>query len=222
MRLLQWSALCLAFTALLGASAVSIYRFKLKLSAEDVVRASYDFSLRRRPPTVQELRERFGRVLRQPDPCTSDGCGYDVLLSNLSLAELHLVPYTALRSSFWAKNGVVVSNSLELWMTTRNARWALSYVLVKYCDQCDSFTINPWEDSSPLPVTGSVEIGSMSSAVEKRTALALNTDCLTSWRGCSNIAELMPKIWRVTPLRTIGCRIRNRAGDVEKTPDEHR
>ncbi len=180
MKLRRWSVLCLAFTALLGAIAVSIYRFQLRRSAEDVVRASYGLSLQRRPPTVQELRERFGRALQQPNPCTADGCGYDIVLSNLSLAELHLLPYTALTSSFWAKNGVVESNSLELWMSTPNGAWALSSVLVKYCDQCNSFTINPWEDSSPLGMTGSVEIGSMSSAVEKRTALAFNTYCLTS------------------------------------------
>lgn len=205
--------LCLAFMALLGACAVSIYRFKLRRSAEDVVRASYDLSLQRRPPTVPELRERFGRTLRQPNPCTSEGCEYDIVLSNLWLAELHLLPYTALRSSYWTKNGVVKSNSLDLWMMTPKGTWALSYVLVKYCDQCNSFTINPWEDSSLLGTTGSVEIGSMSPAVEKRTALGFNTECLTSWRGCTNIAEQMPKIWYVTSRRTIGCRIRNREGD---------
>jgi hypothetical protein len=222
MKLLRWSVLCLAFTALLGASAVSIYRFRLKRSAEDLVRASYGFSLQRRPPTVQELRERFGRALRQPNPCTSDGCGYDVLLSNLALAELHLVPYTYLRSSFWAKNGVVESDSLELWMITQNGTWALpegswagTDVLIKYCDQCNSFIIYPSEERPPLHGKGSVEIGSMSTADEKRTALAFNTDCLTSWRGCTNVAELMPKIWSVTPRRTIACRIPNRDGNVE-------
>jgi hypothetical protein len=220
MKLIRWSVLCVVIAALLGASAVSIYRFKLKRSAEDVVRVSYGLSLQRQPPTVQELRERFGRALRQPDPCTPDGCGYDVFLSNLSLAEVHLLPYTALRSSFWAKNGVVESNSLELWTTTRKGSWALSYVLVKYCDQCNSFMINPWEDSSPLGTTGSVEIGSVSTAGEKRTALAFNTECLTSWRGCTNIAELMPNIWWVTPARTIGCRIRNRGGDVERARNQ--
>jgi hypothetical protein len=51
---------------------------------------------------------------------------------------------------------------LELWMITGNGTMRLSYVLVKYCDQCNSLTIHPWEDSSPLRVTGSVEIGSVS------------------------------------------------------------
>jgi hypothetical protein len=217
MKLIRWLVLCLVVTAFLGTCAVSIYRFKLKRGAEDVVRASYGFTLQKRPPTVQELRKRFGRALRQPNPCTPDGCGYDILISNLSLAEFHLLPYTTLTSSFWAKNGVVESNSLQLWMMTRKGTWALSWVLIKYCDRCDSFTINPWEVSSPLGTTGSVEIGSMSTATEKRTALALNTDCLTNWRGCTNIAEQMPKIWCVTQRGTIGCRIRNREGDVERT-----
>jgi hypothetical protein len=206
MKLIWWSALCVLVAALFGASGVGMYRLKLERSAADVVHASYGFSLQHQPPTVQELRERFGPALRQPDPCTSDGCGYDVLLSNLPLAEVHLLPYTALRSSFWAKNGVVESNSVELWTVTRKGTWALSYVLVKYCSQCNSFTINPWEVSAPLGTSGSVEIGSQSTAGEKRTALGFNTECLTSFRGCTNIAELMPMVWWVTPARTIGCR----------------
>jgi hypothetical protein len=208
MKLLRWAVLCLVFIALLVASAVTIYRFRLKRSAEELVRASYGFLLQRRPPTVQELRERFGRALRQPNPCTSDGCGYDVLLSNLALAELHLVPYTYLRSSFWAKNGVVESNNLELWMITPRGTWALpegswagADVLIKYCDQCNSFSIYLPEDSPALQRKGSVEIGSMSTSVEKLNTLAFNTNCLTSWRGCTNIADLMPNLWRVTPRR---------------------
>ena len=209
MKLLRWTVLCLVFIALLGASAVTIYRLRLRRSAEELVRASYGFLLQRRPPTVQELRERFGRALRQPNPCTSDGCGYDVLLSNLALAELHLVPYTYLRSSFWAKNGVVESNSLELWMITQRGTWTLPQgswagadILIKYCDQCNSFMIYPSEDSPALQRKGSVEIGSMSTMVENLDALAFNTDCLTSWRGCTNIADLMPKLRSATPRRS--------------------
>ena len=70
-----------------------------------------------------------------------------------------------------------------------------------------------------MGVTGSVEIGSVSTPSEKRSALALNTDCLTNWRGCTNIAELMPTVWWVTPARTVGCRIRNREGDVGRGLD---
>jgi hypothetical protein len=55
----------------------------------------------------------------------------------------------------------------------------------------------------------------MLSGREKGTALALNAECLISWSGCANIAELMPAIWWVTPARTIGCRLRNRGGDIE-------
>lgn len=218
MKLLRWSVFCLVFIALLGASAVTIYRLRLRSSAEELVRASYGLLLQRRPPTVHDLRERFGRALRQPNPCTSDGCGYDVLLSNLALAEFHLVPYTYLRSSFWAKNGVVESNSLELWMITQRGTWTLPQgswagadVLIKYCDQCNSFMIYPSEGSPALQRKGSVEIGSMSTMVGKLDALAFNTDCLTSWRGCTNMADIMPNLRSATPRR----RNTYREGDFE-------
>jgi len=201
---------------LLVVAGVGVWRFKLKRDAEYVLRASSDFSLQPHPPTVQQLRERFGRALRQTDPCAVDGCQFELFLSNSTLATIRLLPYTVVRSTFWVNNsGVVQSNSLQIWTVIENGSMRLSYILVKYCVRCDSFIVNPYGDSSALGVTGSVEIGSAAPRDEKLTAIALNTDCLTRWHGCVSVADLMPRIWEETPTRTIRCRLANHDGFVD-------
>jgi len=196
------------------ASAISLYR--IKRNADRVVRIAYELSLNSRPPTIQEIRQRFGSALRQNDPCAPEGCDYDLFVSNRVLAATGLIPYATLRSSFWVKNGVLDASGLEFWSPSG----AFYYLIVHYCEHCDSFEINPWRASSPLG-TGSVEIGYVASAANKRKAIALDTGCLTRLRGCSNIAELVPELWRQTSATTISCRIPNHAGTVDTTPNGH-
>jgi hypothetical protein len=64
--------------ALLFVGAVGIYPQRLKRSADRVVRASYELAKRQTPPTLDEIRQRLGPELKQPDPCTPFGCGYEV------------------------------------------------------------------------------------------------------------------------------------------------
>lgn len=193
---------------LLPVCAASIYLYWLKRSADNVVRVSYELAQQQQPPTLDEIRQRFGPKLKQPDPCTPFGCGYEVMLSNRVVAELHLAPYTALRSLFWVKDGVVESNSIVFW--TAGGQGRVVNVLTKYCDQCDSFVVNPCEDLIESVASGYVEIGYRSAAENKRTALTLGTACLATLRGCGAIPELLPTVWQRMPDGTIQCHIPNK------------
>ena len=199
---------------LLAVCASGIYLYRVKRNADSVVRIAYELTLKERPPTIQELRQRFGRALRQNDPCAPDGCNYDLFVSNRGLAAIGLIPYATLRSSFWVKNGVLDTSGLEFW----SPGGAFYYIIIHYCQHCDSFEINPWEASSPLG-TGSVEIGYTASAANKHKVIAMDTGCLTRLRGCSNIAELVPDLWRQTSATTTSCRIPNHEGTVDTTPN---
>ena len=217
MRPVQRLAVFATVLAILSVAAIYIYSYRLRRCADDIVRSAYELSQKRQSPTVEEVRQRFGSALEQPSPCTAGGCGYQVLLSNRVLAALRLTPYSVLRSSFWARDGVIESSLIEFWTHSQD-RWVLFYVQVKYCQHCDSFVVVPWNDTRP-PVTGSVEIGSASTTEMKRVALALNTQCLTRLGGCATIADVSPNIWQRTSSGIIRCRIPNHEGDVEKTVD---
>jgi hypothetical protein len=210
MRIIHRVVLFAALIALLAVCALGIYSRELKQRADYVVRTSYELSQRDNPPTVEEVRQRFRSNLNQPNPCTSDGCGYDFVISNRVLAALHLVPYTALRSEFWAKNEVMQSNDLVLW--------GPSYVVdIQVSKKCSLFLVVPGDDSSHAVVSGSIGVDSGATTGTKRTALGINTGCLTKLQGCSSIAEALPTVWEQTPERTLHCRIPNRDGIFETT-----
>ena len=220
MKLIRRSAAVVVGLALAAVCTIGTYSYELKRHADEVVRIAYELSQQGKPPTTQQLQQRFGTALRQPDPCIENGCGYELLLSNRILATLHLAPYTVLRAHFWATNGVVDENSLEFWTVPSQRAIVLSYVEVKYCDRCNFFRINPSSDSSPLCTTGSIEIGNASPASNKRIALTLDTGCLTAWRRCASAAELFPKVWQRTSARTIRCRLPNHDGVVDDASDQ--
>jgi hypothetical protein len=213
MKLIQGLPVSAVALALVAVCVFGVYSYQLKRNADEAVRVSYDLS-QKEQPTVQELRQRLGSALEQPDPCTTYGCGYQILLSNRVLANFHLVPYTVLRSYFWTRNGVIEENSLEFWTIGSEGSMVLSYIDLKYCERCDYFTLNPWSDTAWLRTTGSIDIGNASTAANKRVALALDTGCVTRLRGCTNIAELFPNVWYENSARAISCRIPNHEGVI--------
>jgi hypothetical protein len=216
MTFLRRSAVFGIVLTLLALCASGIYLYRVKRNADRVVRIAYELTLSGRPPTIQALRQRFGSALRQNDPCAPDGCDYDLFVSNRLLAAIGLIPYATLRSSFWVRNGVVEASGLEFW-----SRGGTSYyIIVHYCEHCDSFEISPSTDSSPLDTTGAVWIGYAVSAENKRKVIALDTGCLARLRGC-NLPELVPELWRQTSATTISCRIPNYEGAVATTPNRH-
>ncbi len=218
---IRWSARLAVLVALLAVCAGGLYLYRVRRNADEVVRIAYDLSLSGRPPTIQDLRQRLGSALRQPDPCAPDGCGYDVLVSNRALAEMGLLPYSALRSYFWVTNGVVRVNSLEFFSLSNRGTGFLATVTVNYCESCGSFEISPWEGSNYLHATGSVEVGYAASTGNKRKAMALDTGCLVRLGGCSNIADLFPGLWWETPDGKIRCRLPSNAGVVDMMPHQH-
>lgn len=205
MRIVQRLAVVGIVLALVFLGAVVIYSNRLLRSAEKVVRVSYELSQREHPPTVDDIRQQFGTQLKQPAACTGSGCGYEVTLSNRVLAETHLAPYTALRSSFWARGDVLDENVLELWTVSSRGRMIVAYVDAKYCKGCKDFDVTPCLGPMASVASGSVRVGSDSELTDKRTAFAFNTGCLSSLRGCASIAELLPTIWQRTAAGTVQC-----------------
>jgi hypothetical protein len=61
--------------------AVVAYSRWLKRNTDKVVRASYEFSQLESPPTIEDLRNRFGTELKQSAACSTSGCGYEVVES---------------------------------------------------------------------------------------------------------------------------------------------
>ena len=184
--------------------------------AETMVRTAYELSDQKQIRVLADLRNRFGKRLKQFDGCPPSECAYTVVLSNRVLAALHIVPYTEMKSYFSVRDGVVLGNMVDYTTTINNRYNVVSHVQIDFCKGCQTFAIHPWDQSSPLDTNGLVEIGSEASAQNRRTVLSLNTRCLTKVGGCDSIADLLPTVWQQTASKRIACKIRNDQGFIEK------
>jgi len=203
----------LAAVLVLGGIGFGLYVHVLSSRAESMVRIAYELSEQAQPPTLGELRERYGDQLRI-NGCAGADCAYTVTLSNRFLAALQLVPYTELQSHFWLRDGVLSGHMLD-YRIVGHRYSVVTHVQTDFCDTCRAFAIDPWTGSSPSTTNGLVEIGIKTPASSRRTVLSLNTRCLTR-RGCVSVADLLPAVWTKTADARIACRIPTDKGWVER------
>ena len=209
-------AIALAIVGAVALGSLLLFVHLLNKKADIIVRTAYELSDQKQTPTLADIRERFGKRLRQVDGCPPTQCVYTVVLSNRVLAALHFVPYTEMKSYFWVRDGVLLGTMVD-YTTTVNHRYnVVSHVQIDFCNWCQMVAIHPWDQSSPLDTNGLIEIGSESSAQNRRTALSLNISCLTRVRGCDSVADLLPTVWRQTANKRIACKLENDKGFVEK------
>ena len=187
---------------------------RLRSRAESIIHNAYELSEQSQPPTLGQLRDRYGDRLRL-DGCADLACGYTVALSNRFLASLHLVPYTELQSHFWLRNGVLSENMLDYSTLVGHRYTVVAHVQTDFCESCRAFAIDPWTGSSPPNSNGMVEIGIKTVASSRRAVFALNTNCLTQG-GCVSVADLLPTVWAKTADEKIACRIPTDKGWVQR------
>jgi hypothetical protein len=136
-----------------GLCFIGAYSFELQHRANRLVRICYEFSERGKPPSLEEIRTAFGSDLQQLGPCSHDGCGYEVNVSNGLLHTLRIAPYTNLRTQFWEEKGGMQSNNVYFYSVPHG----MVDLLVKYCRACDPPNMYPYESAS-ASFTGYVEI----------------------------------------------------------------
>lgn len=190
-----------------GLCFLGAYSLELQRRANRLVRISYEFSERGSPPSLDEIGKAFGSDLQQLGPCSNDGCGYEVNVSNGLLHAFHLVPYTNLRTQFWEQKGIMQSNSVYFY-TTPHANLS---VLVKYCTACDPPNVYPYKNAS-TSFTSYAEIDLSAPDIARRKVFGINTTCLTKWGGCDSPAQLLPTVWQKAGQNTVRCIIPNREG----------
>jgi hypothetical protein len=201
-RLIVAAVCCL----IVGLCFLGTYSLELQHRANRLVWICHQFSQRGKPPSLKEVREAFGSDLQQLGPCSHDGCGYEVNVSNGLLHTLHITPYTNLRTQFWEEKGIMQSNSVYFYSIPHGS----VDLLVKYCRDCDSPNMYPYENAS-TSFTGYVEIDLSAPEIARRKAFGINTACLTRWGGCDSTAQMLPTIWQRAGQNTVRCIIPNHA-----------
>ncbi len=133
MRKVRFAIIAAVCSLIAGLCVICAYSLELEYRANRLVRVSYEFSERGKPPSLEEIRNVFGSDLQQLGPCSNDGCGFEVNVSNGLLPAFHLMPYTNLRTQFWEEKGIMQSNSVYFYSMPHG----MVHILVKYCRACD-------------------------------------------------------------------------------------
>ena len=79
---------------------------------------------------------------------------------------------------------------------------------------CTDFAINPHGRGVRPAWNGHISIGELASENQKRAAWALSFDCFVVYKGCRDISELDPLIWKRTSLDTVSSRLRSTADSI--------
>lgn len=79
---------------------------------------------------------------------------------------------------------------------------------------CTDFAINPHGRDVQPTWNGDIFIGQLASDDQKRAAWAFNFDCLVAYKGCRDISELNPVVWKLTSRHTVSSRLRSTADSI--------
>lgn len=204
-----------AICACVVVSFIPAYSFVLRKNAESLVRNVSTVSrLLGEKTTVGIVQAIYkGELTRMPN-CTPAFCEYEVVESNRVLAALHWSPYSELRSEIWLRDGILSAVILHFTSNANPHHTIVSHVYVQEGKGLE-FDLDPWEKSSPADANGIVGVSPESLQAHEQAVLGFDTKCLTSRRGCTSIAELLPTIWEQTKDGWIRCRVVNHKGFVE-------
>jgi hypothetical protein len=71
------------------------------------------------------------------------------------------------------------------------------------------FDLNPHGRDVPQTWNGMVQIGQFAKEEQRRAAWAFTTDCFVAARGCRDISELLPAVWKRTSPGRVSSRMRS-------------
>jgi len=162
------------------------------------------------------LKKKYGKRMRPVQGWPADIRSYKVSVSNHPLLTFFRVPYTELNARFDLRGKSVALVMVDYRSAQSNRDSPVVHVQTDFCvDHCgnyDFFAVHPWKQSStPERWNGVVEMGFDTAPELRQAALALDPNCLTRIRGCTDIAQLLPLVWRPSDTG-VQCVIANHEG----------
>jgi hypothetical protein len=214
MSRLRWTVLA-AICIAVAASFIPAYSWFVRMRAESLIRdVSNLYQHPVKATTIGAVQAVFHGKLKQGKFCSPKYCEYEVVASNRRLATLHWAPYAELRIRIEFENGIMYGTFLDFSSSANQHHSIVSHVYIQEAKGPD-FNLDPWEESSPIDTNGIVGVSPDSLRAHEQTVLGFDLTCLTSHRGCTTIAELLPMVWERAKDSSIRCLITNHKGLIE-------
>jgi hypothetical protein len=148
--------------------------------------------------------------------CRSDLCQYEFLFTNGTISRFHVLPRAEITVYVTLNRGSLENVIVTYTSAVFKADSPIVWVQEDFCaisdpTHCDYFYLNPHGRDVPQTWNGDIGLGQMATQEQKRAAWAFNPDCFTALRGCKDITELLPGIWKLTSPRAVSSRMRSMA-----------
>jgi hypothetical protein len=155
------------------------------------------------------LQREFGKRLESN--CGGADCYYELLISNWRLSRTGLFPCCEIRASLASRNGSLSYFAVEF----RQQSWGGSrpdfHVQEEFSREPRfSFFLNPHGKSEEF-WNGDVDFNQSASEEERKAALGFNLNCFIYLKGCRDLSEMAPRIWKVTANGTMYSRMPSKA-----------
>ena len=151
--------------------------------------------------------------------CESDLCQYQLLLTNGALSRLHLVPEAEIRAYVTLRHSALAFIRVDYTSSVFKANSPIVGIQEDFCKvrgipPCDYFYLNPHGLNVAETWNGDVTFGQMATTVQKQASWAMNSNCFVALKGCKNISELLPRIWKLTSPGAVSSRMRSMADSI--------
>ena len=151
--------------------------------------------------------------------CERNFCQYQFLFTNGVISKLPIAPKAEIRMYISIYAGSLSDVSVEYTSAIFSANSPIVSVQEDFCGNrtdisCAHFGINPHGRDIGQTWNGDVDFGQKATREQKRAAWALNLNCLAAFRGCKDISQLLPTIWKVTGPGTVSSRLRSTADSI--------
>lgn len=151
--------------------------------------------------------------------CERNFCQYQFLFTNGVVSKLRIAPKAEIRMYISIDAGSLSDVDVEYTSAIISANSPIVSVQEDFCGnrtdiRCEHFDINPHGRDIGQRWNGDVEFGRKATREQKRAAWALNLNCFAAIRGCKDISELLPTVWKVTGPGTVSSRLRSTADSI--------
>jgi len=153
------------------------------------------------------------------EQCEGNTCESQFLVSNWFLSRLHLAPRMEFRVWMMIDRGNADFFGVEYTSFTSKENSPVVHVQEDFCRgrtdiSCNHFAVNPHGRNVGPAWNGIVEFGQLATKEQKEAVRKLNLSCLVSLHGCSDIAVLLPTIWKRTGPNAVSSCFRSSADSL--------
>jgi hypothetical protein len=151
--------------------------------------------------------------------CVRDYCADRFLFSNRILSTFYLAPRSEIEVTFeWVAGPLrdVHITYTSAVFTENSPVVAISEMFCagRFPSMCDYFALNPHGRNVSQTWNGDVSFSQRVAPEIRKAGWGLNPACFTALKGCKNLGELLPTLWKVTSPGVVSSRVRSDADSI--------